>query len=256
MADVTEIAWADSTHNPWIGCQKVTEGCELCYAEADFDHRKHWVQWGPHSERRRTSESTRRQPFTWQRQAAKFVLVHGRRRRVFCGSLCDVFDNHRTVLPEWRDELWETIRSTPDLDWMLLTKRPENIAKMLPANWGSGWRNVWLGATMENQRWFDHRWPILSAVPAIVHFVSCEPMLGPVTIGDARPDWIICGGESSQGKRKARHMDLAWARSLRDECAAAGGAYFFKQVTDKGPIPDDLLVRQFPTPATKARAAA
>ena len=255
MAENTLIEWADHTQNFWIGCQKVSPGCDGCYAEADFDLRKHWVKWGPHGKRRRTAESTWKLPFRWQRKAAEFVHTHGGRQRIFCSSLCDVFDNHRTVLPEWRAAAWETIRSTPDLDWMLLTKRPENIAKMLPPDWGNGWHNVWLGATMENQQWFDRRWPILAAIPAVVHFVSVEPMLGPVSIAAARPSCIICGGETSQGEHKARPMSLAWARALRDECVAAGVPYFFKQTTDKGPIPDDLMVRQFPT-IDKARAVA
>ena len=102
MTEDTSIEWADHTQNFWIGCQKVTEGCDGCYAEADFDLRKHWVKWGPHGERRRTAESTWKLPFRWQRKAAEFFHTHGRRQRIFCSSLCDVFDNHRTVLPEWR----------------------------------------------------------------------------------------------------------------------------------------------------------
>jgi protein gp37 len=162
-----------------------------------------------------------------------------------------VFDNRA---PDGaRDDLWQLIRATPQLDWLLLTKRPENIAKMLPADWSSGWSNVWLGTTCEDQAHFDRRWPILRAVPAAVRFISYEPALGPLSIGSARPSWIICGGESGAG---ARYMESAWARALRDECAAAGVPFFFKQMTGKKTIPDDLLVRQFPTPATTARAAA
>jgi protein gp37 len=114
---------------------------------------------------------------------------------------------------------------------------------MLPADWRNGWPNVWLGTTCEDQQHFDRRWPILRDVPAVVHFISYEPALGPLEIGVARPSWIICGGESGGG---ARYMEPAWARALRDECAAAGVAFFMKQMTRKRPIPDDLLVRQFP----------
>ena len=124
---------------------------------------------------------------------------------------------------------------------------------MLPADWGSGWSNVWLGTTCEDQAHFDRRWPILSAVPSDIHFVSYEPAIGPLVIGDARPSWVICGGESGAG---ARYMEPAWARALRDECAAAGVAFFMKQMTGKKPIPEDLLVRRFPTPNTATRAAA
>src|SRR5262249_40070407 len=144
-----------------------------------------------------------------------------------------------------RDDLWALIRATPQLDWLLLTKRPENIAKMLPAEWGAGWANVWLGTTCEDQKHFEHRWPILSGVPAAVRFISYEPALGPLVLGGARPDWVICGGESGAGDH-TRYMDPEWARSMRDQCAAGGIAFFMKQMTRKRPIPADLLIRQSP----------
>ena len=245
MAENSKIEWTDHTFNPWIGCQKVSPGCDRCYAEAMMDHRYGRVQWGPHGERVRTSAANWRKPRQWAKAA------NGVRPRVFCASLADVFDNRAPAGA--RDDLFDLIRCTPQLDWLLLTKRPENIAKMLPADWGSGWSNVWLGTTCEDQAHFDRRWPILGAVPAVVHFVSYEPALGPLRIGAARPSWIICGGESGAG---ARYMEPDWARSLRDECAGEGVAFFFKQMTGKRPIPEDLLVRQFPTPAIASRAAA
>jgi protein gp37 len=145
-----------------------------------------------------------------------------------------------------RDDLWALIHATPQLDWLLLTKRPENIAKMLPADWGSGWRNVWLGTTCEDQKHFDHQWPILSRVPAVIRFISYEPALGPLVLGNARPNWVICGGESGAGNR-TRYMDPTWARSIRDQCTAAGIPFFMKQMTRKKQIPEDLLIRQSPT---------
>ena len=243
MAQNSKIEWCDHTHNPVYGCQKVSPGCDHCYAETMMDHRYHKVEWGPHGKRIRTSEANWRKPYTWAKKAGCFQAQHGRRQRVFCASLADVFDNR---WPDGtREDLFRVIRDTPQLDWMLLTKRPENIAKMLPADWGNGWPNVWLGTTCEDQQYFNRRWPILREVPAVVHFVSYEPALGPLVIGDARPTWIICGGESGAGRR-TRHMEPAWARALRDECVAAGVAFFMKQMTRKSPIPDDLLVRQFP----------
>ena len=238
MAENSKIEWTDHTFNPWIGCQKVSPGCDHCYAETQNAFRK-WNggTWGPHAPRKRTSDANWRKPKQWAKAA------NGHRPRVFCASLADVFDNKAPAGA--RGDLFDLIRDTPQLDWLLLTKRPENVAKMLPTDWGHGWLNVWLGTTCEDQHHFDRRWPILSGVPAAVHFISYEPALGPLTIGDARPSWIICGGESGSG---ARYMEPAWACSLRDECAAVGVAYFFKQMTGKKPIPDDLLVRQFPTP--------
>ena len=236
MGERTKIEWTDHTFNPWIGCQKVSPGCDHCYAEAMMDHRYGRVQWGPHGERVRTSVANWRKPRQWAKAA------NGSRPRVFCASLADVFDNKA---PDGaREDLFELIRATPQLDWLLLTKRAENIRKMLPPDWGEGWRHVWLGTTTEDQQHFDRRWPILRTVPAVVRFISYEPALGPLVLGDRCPDWIICGGESGGG---ARMMDPQWARDLRDECAAAGVMYFFKQMTGKKPIPEDLLVRQFPT---------
>jgi protein gp37 len=242
MAENSKIEWTDHTFNPWVGCQKVSPGCDHCYAEA-WAKRTGSVEWGPHGERRRTTPDYWRNPHRWVRKAK------GARKRVFCASVADVFDNRAPAGA--REDLFELIRATPQLDWLLLTKRPENIAKMLPAAWGSGWPNVWLGTTCEDQHHFDRRWPIIGDVPAVVHFVSYEPALGPLRLGDARPSWVICG-ESGAG---ARYMEPAWARALRDECAAAAVPFFFKQMTGKKPIPDDLLVRQFPTLDAQARAA-
>jgi protein gp37 len=237
MGANSKIEWCDHTFNPWIGCQKVSPGCDHCYAEAEWDHRYHRVQWGPHGERSRTSVDYWKQPHRWNRQAA----AAGRRAQVFCASLADVSDNR--VPGEWREDLFRLIAETPALDWMLLTKRPENITRMLPPAWP--WANVWLGTTTEDQQHFDLRWPILGKIPAVVHFVSYEPALGPLRLGSADPDWIIAGGESGPGRRP---MDLAWARDLRDQCAAAGIAFFMKQVDKVKQIPPDLMVRQWPNP--------
>lgn len=239
MAENSKIEWTDNTFNPWIGCQKVSPGCDHCYAEAMMADRYGRVVWGPHGDRKRTSAANWKKPEAWDRKAA----TEGR-ARVFCASLADVFDNHRSILPEWRADLWALIRRTPNLDWLLLTKRPQNIRKMLPAEWGHGWPNVWLGTTAEDQRHYDQRWPVLAAVPAAVRFISYEPAIGPMVDLHGGPDWLICGGESGPG---ARDMPADWARSVRDQCAGRI-AFFMKQMSSKAPIPDDLLVREFPRP--------
>jgi protein gp37 len=242
MAETTNIAWTDSTFNPWIGCTNVSPGCDHCYAEADNKRRK-WTEWGPHGQRYRTTPAYWRNPIKWQKTADAFHEKHGRRQRVFCASLADVFDNQ--VPPEWREDLFALIKKCLDLDWQLLTKRPQNIAKMLPSDWSDGYPNVWLGATTESQEYFDQRWPILARTPAVVRFVSYEPALGPLRIDatTVKPDWLICGGESGPG---ARMMHPDWARDIRDQCASAGVKFFMKQMTKLTPIPDDLFVRQFP----------
>jgi protein gp37 len=235
MGENTKIEWTDHTFNPWVGCQKVSGGCDLCYAEAMMDHRYHRVKWGPHGERSRTSDGYWRQPLKWARQA------NGRRSRVFCASLADVFDNK--VPKEWRSNLWGLIRQTPELDWLLLTKRPQNIRKTLPDSWP--WENVWLGTTTEDQEHYDLRWPILSKIPATIRFISYEPALSPLRLhGSPLPDWVICGGES--GARQARMMDPDWARSVLDQCKEAGIAFFVKQMTKLAPIPKDLFIREWP----------
>jgi protein gp37 len=169
---------------------------------------------------------------------------------VFCASLADLWDNQ--VPKEWRRDLFQLIAATPYLDWQLLTKRPENISKMLPVATAGllpwPWPNVWLGTTCEDQERYNHRWPILSKIPAAVHFVSYEPALGPLVLpaGSLLPDWIICGGESGAS---ARVMDPQWALDLLQNCQTENVAFFMKQMTRKKPIPPTLFVRQFPKTA-------
>jgi protein gp37 len=218
MGENSAISWTDNTFNPWIGCTKVSPGCDHCYAEADFDHRKHRVTWGTGNPRSRTSESYWRNPFKWNREAAKT----GERPRIFCSSLADVFDNE--VPLEWRDDLWGVIRATPLLRWMLLTKRIGNVLKMVPPDWP--FPHVGIMATIVNQEEWDRDFPKLMSVPTPWRGVSAEPLLGPIDIGQARPDWVITGGESGP---RARPIDAAWVRSLRDQCARNGTAFHHKQ---------------------------
>lgn len=246
MAENSNIEWTHHTYNPWIGCQKVGPGCDHCYAET-WDARFNGARWGVDAERQRTSPANRNKPIIWNRKA----MNAGERHRVFCASLADVFDNHASILPEWRADLWAMIRQTSHLDWMLLTKRPGNIAKMLPPDWSDGYPNVWLGCTIVNQAEADRDIPKLLAVPARVRFLSMEPLLGPVSLrwlaawpenapttamapsgttngldGLRRLDLVIVGGESG---RHARPMHPDWVRSLRDQCVEAGVAFHFKQ---------------------------
>lgn len=233
MGKTTGIEWAHSTFNPWVGCTKVSPACDHCYAEswAKGSGQAHLWQ----GERRRTSPSNWRGPVKWNREAER----DGVRRRVFCASLADVFDNQ--VPEEWRADLFGLISVTPALDWLLLTKRPQNIAKMLPPLWlhtdGTlAFPNVWLGTTAENQAEANRRIPHLLAVPARVRFLSCEPLLGPIRFADVpgfnriglslHGWWVIAGGESGAG---ARPTHPNWARSLRDQCKAGGVPFFFKQ---------------------------
>jgi protein gp37 len=149
MAENSKIEWTNHTFNPWEGCQKVGPGCDHCYAEARDQRFTGGKHWGPGAPRRRTSPANWNQPLRWNKLAQHNAERGLPRPRVFCASLADVFDN--AVPTGWRDDLWALIASTPHLDWLLLTKRPGNIAAMLPPSWGAGWPNVWLGCTVVNQ---------------------------------------------------------------------------------------------------------
>ncbi|MBA4282019.1 phage Gp37/Gp68 family protein [Ralstonia sp.] len=226
MAENSGIEWTHHTFNPWIGCTKISAACDHCYAEA-WDARGLQglpTRWGPHADRTRTSAGNWSKPRTWNSKAK----AAGVRYRVFCASLADVFDNHRSILPEWRADLWRLIDATPHLDWLLLTKRPQNIAKMLPADWGRGRPNVWLGTSTEDRSEMLRRGEALAAVPAVVRFWSAEPLVGDLGVipPAIMPDWIITGGENGQ---HFRPVNPDWFRGLRDQCSAAGVPFLFKQ---------------------------
>jgi protein gp37 len=145
---------------------------------------------------------------------------------VFCASLADVFDNQAPSA--WREDLFELIRECDLLDWLLLTKRPQNIAKMLPPDWGDGYHNVWLGMTAEDQLHFDQRWKHLQRIPAPIKFISYEPALGPLRLPahGPFPDWLISGGESGGG---ARPVKAQWVRDIVADCRRNAVASFHKQ---------------------------
>lgn len=282
MAENSKIEWTHHTFNPWRGCTKISDGCKNCYAET-LSKRSPSILgvWGDNGTRVVASESMWKQPVKWNRDAA----AAGERPRVFCASLADVFED-RSELVAPRQRLFELIDRTPNLDWLLLTKRPENIKRLWPFGWYDDqftWANIWLGTTVENQEQSDTRIPELLGIPAAVRFLSCEPLLGQVNLslrnrqstcptckgegrildpyhsqhpsqtGDGEDQdwcldcserdekregihWVIVGGESGTG---ARPMHPDWARSLRDQCAAAGVPFFFKQRGEFS-APDDL----------------
>jgi protein gp37 len=228
MGETTAIEWCDHTFNPWWGCAHVSPGCVNCYAETLS---KRWGNdvWGKGGSRRFFGDTHWNEPLKWNRKAE----AEGVRRRVFCGSMMDVFEDRPDLISP-RARLFQTISQTPHLDWLLLTKRPENSARLTPLLWAmAGWpKNIWLGTSVEDQKRADERIPKLLEIPAIIRFLSCEPLLGPVDLEPwlSQPvrtlDWVIVGGESGP---KARPMDPEWARSLRDECVCPEVAFFFKQ---------------------------
>ena len=225
MAEDSGIEWTTHTFNPWIGCTKVSPACDHCYAEV-WDNRFKGERWGPHAAR--TQTKTWGNPVKWNKAAAET----GVRPRVFCASLADVFDNHKSIQAAWRDRLWRLIEDTPNLDWLFLTKRPQNIKRFVPGWMGPGaWpENVWIGTTVEDQTSAQQRVPHLLEVPARVRFLSCEPLIGPVDLtgdlGADRINWVIAGGESGPQHRPS---DAEWFRTLRDQCAEADVPFLFKQ---------------------------
>lgn len=245
MATNSKIPWCHDTRNFWWGCVKWSEACEFCYAwEMDkrrgplFDHgRRHW---GPSAPRWLRVDAAVKEC----EQSNRLAIKSGERRRVFVNSMADTFEEH-PVLGEARAVLFATIERLPDCDWLLLTKRPDNILRMVPVHWLTNWpAHVWIGTTVENQKWADVRIPQLRRVPARVRFLSIEPMLGvidlctvhtigtaanaadPRQVGERWIDWVIIGGESGS----PRKFNLDDARALLTHCKNTGVPVFMKQL--------------------------
>jgi protein gp37 len=217
----TGIAWTDHTFNIAWGCTKVSPGCAHCYAE-DLSTRYGHGVWGPNKPRRTFGPKHWGEPIAWNRAAAKACPE---RRRVFCSSMCDIFEDHPTIAEELL-KLWPLIRETPWLDWQLLTKRAERIVECLPADWGGGYPNVWLGVSIETRE-YEWRVQALREAAARIRFVSYEPALGPLAgIDLSGVDWLIYGGESGAEFRRDEEQ---WARDIREQCRREGVAFFFKQ---------------------------
>jgi len=279
----TSIAWCDHTFNPWLGCTKVSPGCEHCYA-ATWG-RRFGMEWGPGAPRKRTSAAYWRQPLAWDRAAEKayhadpaYFARH--RPRVFCGSLCDWLDDEVPI--EWLADFMDLVRACENLQFLLLTKRPQNWKRRLLAAlkhnenhgmsaaghaWMLDWyagiapANVWLGTTVEDQQRADERIPQLLAIPAKVRFLSCEPMLCEPLLGLLRAEHLTPPREINEmfseqhslidwiicgcesGPRR-RPMQTEWAISLRAQCRAAGVPFFMKQMEIDGKVCHDPA--QFP----------
>lgn len=281
MAENSAIEWTDHTFNPWMGCTKVSRGCKHCYAETLMDKRYGKAKWGQTGDRILTSDANWRKPLAWNRQAQK----EGRRFRVFCASLADVFEHKPNQLDDmdmWRGRLFNLINSTPHLDWLILTKRPElvndTIERVTGFSESDMWfytaRNVWIGTSIESQEMANERIPEILNVPAAVRFLSVEPLVSALDlawlylppIGDgsryhmvdrlhdthggslARLDvtgisWVIVGGESGDG---AAPMHPNWARSLRDQCVEANVPFLFKQWGEWLPLASADEASQYP----------
>lgn len=220
MSEKSAIEWTEATWNPWMGCTKVSAGCDNCYM---FTEQR---RYGNDPEVVRRSKTKFSDPLKWKEP-----------KLIFTCSWSDWF--HKDADP-WRDEAWEIIRNTPQHTYQILTKRPGRIFRHLPNDWGDGYPNVWLGTSVESHETVFRAWR-LGDIPARVRFLSCEPLLGP--LGFRKPDddrqsaldrihWVIVGGESGA---RCRPMREEWAASIQEQCAEAEVAFFLKQL---GGFPD------------------
>jgi protein gp37 len=312
MAANSKIEWTHHTFNPWRGCTRVSEGCRNCYAET-LSHRNPAVlgEWGPQGRRTIAAESAWSEPVRWNRWAREGVcyackgskriaIIDGSaspcrvcggesnigpyRARVFCASLADVFEGVDTMPAKSVDaveiarrRLFKLIDNTPSLDWLLLTKRPENILRLTPgrsrcASWPNcnhpdcvadhTYENVWLGTSIEDRKSLG-RVDVLRSVPSRIRFLSVEPLLEDLgTIDLTGIHWVIVGCESN-GKKVGRLPDYNngayWeaADSIRKQCEAAQVAFFHKQGPngnlvshDPDDWPTELRIREFPCSQT------
>jgi len=234
MAYLSKIEWCHHTFNAWWGCAKVPNdpACHNCYAET-WAKRTGFQIWGQSKPRRMLSDAQWRKPLKWNREAADA----GERHRVFCSSMADVFED-RDDLADARSRLWELIEATPSLDWLLLTKRPENFGMLRVKSR----HNVWLGVTAATQKHYQERVPLLTKRSAAVHFVSMEPVRECIDLQldkkKYRPDWVIVGGESGP---RARETDERWLQKAAYQCVEAGVPIFVKQMGSRLVRPADQL---------------
>ena len=244
---------AGHTHNEWWGCSSTAgAGCAACYAAA-LDKRTGGNFFGIGTSPRLTKDANRNKPYAWNRAAS----ASGVRKRVFCGSMMDFFDKNAPAGA--RDGLWKKISETPALDWLVLTKRPSNVPKMLPADWNGGYHNVWLGVTVEDRKSGLRRLEMLKGLPAMVKFASVEPLiedLGDVSFSGI--DWVIVGGESGSSPRP---MKREWAENVLAAARRDGCSVFFKQwggrdASAGGCLFDGLEVKEWPDVVAAARRAA
>jgi protein gp37 len=230
VSDKSAIEWTEATWNPVTGCDRVSEGCDHCYAQTLAKRLK--AMRNPRYQRDgnpRTSgpgfgvtlhDDQLELPLRWRHP-----------RTVFVNSMSDLF--HDEVPDDFIEMVFDVMEETSRHTYQLLTKRPGRLS-----SWARRYRprplpNVWIGTSVENQRWADLRIPKLLETPATVRFLSCEPLLGPIDLhlrsharSESAVGWVIVGGESGPN---ARPMSPEWARALRDECDEADVPFFFKQ---------------------------
>lgn len=253
----SRIEWCDHTLNFWYGCTKVSPACERCYAETLMDRRFHRVKWGQGKPRVERLVAADKEAMRWNKEAEKAQT----QPRVFVNSLSDWLDPEVPLV--WLECLLNTIRVCTNLNFLLLTKRPEKFLRIVSilmnkrltdkafCRWLDKWKNgdppnnVWVGVTAETQEMANRRIPQLMKIPAKIHYVSCEPLLENICLlGFEGVDWVICGGETGSN---ARLMNADWVMSLRNQCRDANIPFFFKKWGMKdGDLIDGVQIHEFP----------
>ncbi len=240
----SKISWTHHTFNPWMGCHKVSAGCKNCYAETLTKNRMGINVWGRDALRQRTSVQYWKKPLRWNKEAKETG-----KNLVFCASLADIFEDNEQLI-KWRQELFSLIIETPNLEWQILTKNPENIIELLPCVLP---QNVWIGTSVENEDVID-RVEFLKGINAKIKFISYEPAIGAIAhlINLDGIDWLIYGGESGQSYRPE---DKQWARDIMQLCKETKTAFFHKQSAGYRPGTgvelDGKIIREFPNYKTK-----
>lgn len=252
MAQNSKIEWTHHTANLWHGCTKVHEGCDNCYAETLS---KRWGNdvWG-NDKPRKEIKSVWNELIKYQKLAKEANEIH----RVFVGSMMDIFEKPMPLIDskgfqlsynteDVRQQFWKVVEQSPNLMFLLLTKRPSNINKYIPESWKQTPPvNVMFGTSPVNQETFDNLVKQLLQVKG-KRFLSVEPQLDNILLSSEYKndiDWIIQGGESGHHKRP---FNLEWAYGLKEQCKLLSIPYFFKQIDKIQAIPEDLQVRMFPT---------
>lgn len=226
MSEFSEIQWTHGSFNPWWGCEKIAQvnerpsACDFCYAERD-SHRWGFEVWGPGTPRRFFGDKHWNEPLRWNKKAEEAKI----RKRVFTASFGDICEDRRDLDPS-RERLMRLVEATPWIDWLFLSKRPWFYNRFFP--WKVWPKNVWAGTTTEDQHWFNFRMTALAKVPAVLRFVSAEPLFSAIDISGRTQDlhWIITGGESGV---KARFSDIEHIRNLKEQSVAAKIPFFYKQ---------------------------
>ena len=225
MAKNTKISWTNHSWNPVTGCSKVSKGCDNCYAET-ISERYRGTPAYPNGFDITLRPHKLNDPVGWKSSM------------IFVNSMSDLF--HKNIPDDYLISIWNTMIRANHHTYQVLTKRPHRMLHKINELELSLEPHIWLGTSIESQKFVDNRLSPLTEIPCAVHFISAEPLLGPLDLTNwiDKLDWVIVGGESGNGRRA---MNYDWARSIRDQCLTASTAFFYKQGNDRKSGMDNVL---------------